>query len=219
MDHQVELLRRVFPCATLKHYGHSERLLMAASMPGDDRYFFWPQYGHMELVDQTGKPVTEPGEMGEIVGTGYDNMVMPLIRYRTGDMAVLSGTPHPGLPGFPVVERIEGRLQEFIVCSDNRLISVNSLTNLAQDPEMEKADMIQFEQLRPGHLRMKIVAPTELSAQVRARVGRRLMTRAQGGLQLEVIQTESIPRTPRGKQQMLVQHLDMRGYFGTPDSV
>ena len=50
-EHQLATLREVFRCPVLNHYGHSERVLMAAAIPGDDRLYFWPQYGHVELVD------------------------------------------------------------------------------------------------------------------------------------------------------------------------
>ncbi|MGH7462802.1 MAG: hypothetical protein ACREMA_17485, partial [Longimicrobiales bacterium] len=124
---QMRVFREVFHCPVLKHYGHSERVLMAASMPDDDRYFFWPQYGWFELVDAEGRPITRPGALGYIVGTSFDNKVMPFIRYRTGDLALLSDRGHARLPGYPACERIEGRLQEFLVCKDHRLISITTL--------------------------------------------------------------------------------------------
>ncbi|HSJ96465.1 MAG TPA: hypothetical protein VLC53_05305, partial [Myxococcota bacterium] len=99
---QMQVFREVFGCPIVSHYGQSERVLMAATMPDDPRYFFWPQYGHFELLDAEDRPITEPGRVGFIVGTGFDNQVMPFLRYRTGDLGVLSaGGPHAALPGFP----------------------------------------------------------------------------------------------------------------------
>jgi phenylacetate-CoA ligase len=215
LDHQVSLIREVFSCAVLRHYGHSERVLMAASMPDDDRYFFWPQYGHFELVDQAGKPVTRPGMAGEIVGTGFDNEVMPLIRYRTGDIATLSDHTHPLLPGFASVERIEGRLQEFVVCRDRRLMSVNSMTEIPRDEALAGIEAIQFEQRIPGHILLRIAAPHGLSAAASFRFARRIEGKTQGGCSVEVVQVDCIPRTARGKSQMLIQHLDTRHYFAS----
>jgi phenylacetate-CoA ligase len=215
LDHQVSLIREVFSCAVLRHYGHSERVLMAASMPDDERYFFWPQYGHFELVDQAGKPVTRPGMAGEIVGTGFDNEVMPLIRYRTGDIATLSDHTHPLLPGFASVERIEGRLQEFVVCRDRRLISVNSMTEIPRDEALAGIEAIQFEQRIPGHILLRIAAPHGLSAAASFRFARRIEGKTQGGCSVEVVQVDCIPRTARGKSQMLIQHLDTRHYFAS----
>lgn len=214
LDHHVSMLRAVFPCAVLKHYGHSERLLMAASMPDDDRYFFWPQYGHFELVDAAGRVIARPGELGEIVGTGFDNDVMPLVRYRTGDMAVMSDKPHPMLPGFPAVERIEGRIQEFIVCDDNRLISLNAVTTGKQHGLLELAQALQFEQCKAGELHMHVVMPRRLSGDELTLIARSVESRIGDGCVVNVDQVDAIRRTARGKVLMLIQHLDTRQYFG-----
>lgn len=214
-DYHVALLREVFGCPVLKHYGHSERILMAASMPDDDRCFFWPQYGHFELVDDAGNPITQPGVLGEIVGTGFDNQVMPFIRYRTGDLAMLSDTPHPLLPGYPVVQSIEGRRQEFLVCRDNRVIAVCGMGS-AHSSDLAVVDSMQFEQDRPGHFVIKVVASQPLSPEARVRIVRAMEHKTQGGCTAELVEVSAIPRTTRGKHKLLVQHLDISRYLGVP---
>jgi phenylacetate-CoA ligase len=214
-DHHMALLKEVFPCQVLKHYGHSERVLMAASMPDDDRCFFWPQYGHFELIDDAGKPITKPGILGEIVGTSFDNQVMPFVRYRTGDMAVLGDKPHPLLPGFPVVERIEGRRQEFLVCRDNRLIAVCGM-GAAHSADLAAVDSMQFEQSRPGHFLIKVATTQPLSVEAKCRIVHAMEAKTQGGCTAEVVEVKEIPRTLRGKHRLLVQHLDIGNYLGAP---
>ena len=212
LDHHKDVLARVFNCPVLQHYGQSERVLMAASMADDDRYFFFPQYGHFELLDEAGDPVTRPGMLGEIVGTGFDNRAMPFIRYRTGDMAILGDRPHPLLPGYPVVDSIEGRRQEFLVCRDRRLIGINSLTTPRYD-DLAEVDDVQFEQQTPGHFLVKVVATEPLSANARRRIVEAMEEKTQGGCTAELIEVDQIARTRRGKQRMLVQHLDLSPYF------
>lgn len=215
LPHHRQLLETVFNCPILQHYGQSERILMAGSMPDDPRYFFFPHYGHFELVDPTGAAITTPGMPGEIVGTAFDNDVMSFVRYRTGDLAILGGPPHRLLPGHPVVEKIEGRLQEFIVCNDCRLIAVNSLTT-RHFADLATAEDVQFEQTTPGHLQVRVAPGMHLSVQARRRIAQALEAKTQGGCAVEVIGVDRIARTQRGKQRMLVQHLDLRRYFGAP---
>lgn len=212
-ENQKALLREVFNCPVLQHYGHTERVLMAASMPDDDRCFFWPQYGHFELLNSRGEAITQPGVLGEIVGTGFDNQVMAFVRYRTGDMAVLSDQPHPQLPGFPVVERIEGRLQEFLVCHDHRLISICTM-GAAHFADVADFDLIQYEQYQPGHFVLNVVTQKPLSEQVRTRIVRAVEEKTQGGCSAEVREVTELARTKQGKQRMLIQHLDISQYFG-----
>jgi phenylacetate-CoA ligase len=186
---------------------------MAASMPDDDRYFFWPRYGHFELLDAENRPVTQPGKLGFVVGTSFDNKVMPFLRYRTGDLAVLSDRGHPLLPGFPACERIVGRLQEFIVCRDQRLVSITTI-GVAHFPELAEVEAIQYEQDRPGRLVLKVVADHEISGEHRARIAAAVAAKTQGGCDVDVVQVPAIARTPRGKARMLVQNIDIRRYFG-----
>ena len=211
---QLDLLRQVFDCPVLKHYGQSERVLMAATMPDDDRYFFWPQYGHFELVGENGNPITQPGVMGEIVGTSFDNRAMPFIRYRTGDMAMLSDRPgHALLPGYPVVERIEGRMQEFLVCGDHRLVSITTM-GAAHFDELAFVDAIQYEQREPGRFVLKVVSQHPLGTAVKERIARAVEEKTQQGCMASIEEVDRIPRTARGKHQMLVQHLDISSFFG-----
>jgi phenylacetate-CoA ligase len=213
LDHHMSLLKDVFQCPIFKQYGHTEKVLMAASLADDERYFFWPQYGHTELVDAMGNAVTRPGELGELVGTGFDNHVMSFIRYRTGDMAILDDTASTKLPGYPVMTRIEGRRQEFIVCRDHRLIGVCGM-GAAHSRDLMEVDSMQYEQKTPGHLILKVVTPRPLSMETKQRIIGAMEAKTQGGCTAEVIEVETIARTLRGKHQLLVQHIDISPYLG-----
>lgn len=212
-DYQVDLIREVFKCPVLLDYGHSERAVKAISMPNDPRYFFWPLYGKVELIDFDGRPVTQPGVLGEIVGTGFDNRVMPLIRYRTGDLAMWSSAPNHTRPGFPVVERIEGRLQEFLVCSDHRLVSICTI-GAAHFEELASADRMQFEQTAPGRAVLKVLSENDLSSRAKEALAAGIRAKTQGGLEIEVVRVDEIARTVSGKHKLLVQKLDLSSYLG-----
>lgn len=211
---QEDLFRRVFPCPVIRHYGHSERAIQGVSLHDDSRYHFWPLYGLVELLDARGDPIEQPGQIGEIVATGFDNRVMPFIRYRTGDLGTWATSPGSGDRLSMVLERIEGRMQEFVVCSDRRLVSITTL-GAAHFSELARVQAIQFEQREPGRLMLKVVAATALTANESEAIARAILEKTQGGCTVQVIAVPSIERTGRGKQRMLIQHLDLAGYFGT----
>jgi len=216
-DFQMRKFREVFHCPIVKHYGQSERVLMAASTADDNRYFFWPQYGWLELLGANGKPVERPGELGFVVGTSFDNRVMPFLRYRTGDLAMLSATGHRALPGYPACERIEGRLQEFLVCRDERLISITTL-GVGHFPELSAVEAIQYEQHQPGEVVLKVVARPRLSPAQVEHIARAVRDKTQGGCDVRVQHVERIPRTGNGKFRMLVQNIDLHRFFAaTPE--
>jgi phenylacetate-CoA ligase len=212
-DHQLVMFRRVFHCPVTRGYGHTERALLAATMPDDDRYFFWPLYGYPELIDARGNTIVDPGVLGEIVGTTFDNAVMPFVRYRTGDMGAWGSTQHPSLPGFPVFERIEGRMQDFVVCQDRRVVSVTTL-GAAHFSDLAEVETIQYEQSVPGRLTLRVVSKHEIQEGRRTAIADAVKAKSQGGLVVEVVRVPQIERTSRGKARMLIQHLDLGEYFG-----
>jgi phenylacetate-CoA ligase len=165
--------------------------------------FVWPQYGHVELLDEQGRCIDRPGVVGELVGTAFDNTVMPFVRYRIGDMAMWSaGAGHPALPGYPVLERIEGRLQEFVVCWDDRLVSICTL-GAAHFEQLAGVDAIQYVQNVPGKVQLQVVSARRLGSDEAARIARAIEEKTQHGCQAEVVQVDSIERTARGKHVML----------------
>lgn len=212
-DYQLATIQAVFSCPIVPHYGHSERVLMAAGRTDDGRYLFWPQYGHFELLDPHDQPITQPGVIGEIVGTSFDNHVMPFIRYRTGDFAALSDRHHPKFPMYPVCERIEGRLQEFVVCRDHRLVSITTL-GAAHFDQLADVHEIQYEQHEPGKVMLNVVVASPLRSETQRAIARAVELKTQGGCTMTVRAVPRIERTERGKHRMMIQHLDIRRYLG-----
>jgi phenylacetate-CoA ligase len=210
--YQVELLEQVFGCQILLDYGHSERAVKAVSRIGDKRYRFWPLYGKVELLDLEGQAVTQAGALGEIVATGFDNRAMPFIRYRTGDLGVLAA-PGASADGELVLERIEGRLQEFLVCGDHRLISICTI-GAAHFEYLSEVEQMQFEQLAPGRATLKVVSSSGVSAGMTEALKRGILEKTQGGIEVEVISVPTLARTVAGKHKLLIQHLDLTPYLG-----
>jgi phenylacetate-CoA ligase len=220
-DFQHALFERVFPRARIvAHYGHSERVLLATAAARGAPASFYPLYGLPELVDAEGRCIDEPGVLGEIVGTSFDNHVMPFLRYRTGDMGMWHATPgYHGNACF-TMRRIEGRRQEFVVCDDHRLVSITTL-GAAHFHELSQVDALQFEQHTAGRLRLRLVCPRGIDADSRARIAAAVREKTQGGCEVELELVSGIERTARGKHRMLLQHLDLGSYLGaaiTPDA-
>jgi phenylacetate-CoA ligase len=214
-DFQFEAFARCFPNAALvSHYGHSERVLMATAQ-GQGPYEFFARYGYPELLAlDSDTPITEPGVVGELVGTGYDNDAMPFVRYRTGDLGVWAQAPTPGHGEARfVMQRIEGRRQEFVVCSDHRLVSITTL-GAAHFSDLAQVEAIQFEQRVPGHVTLRVACATPPPEAWVRRIENAVWQKTQHGCRAVVDVVQRIERTARGKHRMLVQHIDLSPYFG-----
>ena len=119
---QKRLLERAFKCRIYRWYGHAERVVLAGEGTKSELFYFFPQYGLVEF----GPPDSEG--LCEVIGTSFHNLVMPLIRYRTGDYVRLANPKTDGDLEFPwpAVAEIAGREQEFLVSATGRRISLTA---------------------------------------------------------------------------------------------
>jgi len=77
-----EFLETFFQVKSLTYYGHSERCIIAEEIKPNE-YVFDPWYGFTEVIKNK-------DSSGSIVGTGFLNKTMPLIRYKTDDVCYLA---------------------------------------------------------------------------------------------------------------------------------
>lgn len=96
---QRERIKRVFGCHVIDRYGLAEFGVVAYQMR--------EEYGSLRLYDSIVWPETSTA--GELVLTGLKNRLMPLIRYRTGDLATLSQNDE-GL----ALSRLVGRVHDLV---------------------------------------------------------------------------------------------------------
>jgi phenylacetate-CoA ligase len=80
---QRGIIESFFKVKSSTFYGHTERCIIAEEIEVNE-YQFDPYYGYTELINATENTF-------EIVGTGFLNHTMPLIRYKTNDLCTLTG--------------------------------------------------------------------------------------------------------------------------------
>lgn len=80
---QRKFLEDFFQVKSSTFYGHSERCIIAEEIESNE-YVFDPYYGYTELIDNIESSFS-------IVGTGFLNKTMPLIRYKTDDICFSNG--------------------------------------------------------------------------------------------------------------------------------
>jgi phenylacetate-CoA ligase len=80
-----------FQCKVSYYYSNAEMVAHVAECERGSLHVR-PEHSLVEFLNERGEPAG-PGEPAEIVGTGFGNISFPLIRYRTGDGAVLAERP------------------------------------------------------------------------------------------------------------------------------
>lgn len=207
-DFQKELLSEVFDARVFSHYGHYELVVLAGFCEYADTYHVLPYYGYAELIDSDGQPVTEPGRVGEIVGTSFIMHATPFIRYRTRDFAVFKGWECPacGRP-YQIWERIEGRLQEFIVTGTGRYISMTAIN--FHDDIFDHIRQFQFYQEEKGQVIFRYIPKDTCNEAILQDIRRRLPVKLGDDIELTMQAVNDIPLTPRGKHRFLIQKLQL----------
>jgi len=102
------ILRAYFGSDPLDRYGSSEVGQIAATCPQSGKHHINAEVVLVEILDDAGRPVA-PDTPGRIVVTPFYNLAMPLIRYDTGDHAILSAAQCECGRTLPTLERILGR--------------------------------------------------------------------------------------------------------------
>lgn len=202
----------IFGVRYFSSYGHSEKLVMAAECEHSSDYHVFPTYGYFELVDVAGDPVTEPGQEGEIVGTGFINRAMPFIRYRTGDYATYVGEGCAACGRqHTVIRKVRGHnTMERLVAKDGSSIPYSAVN--VHDNTFENVLQFQFLQEEPGRAILRLIpANSHLNPD---ELVRKLEQRLQGRVELSPLLVDEIKLTPRGKSIFV----DQRVPFNEPDS-
>jgi phenylacetate-CoA ligase len=103
-------IEEVFHTTVFNRYGSREVSDMACNCEKDEGLHLIPAVHYLEIVDDEGRQV-KPGIPGNIIVTLLTNYTMPLIRYQIGDIGVLSDKDCSCCRGFPLLEKVKGRMR------------------------------------------------------------------------------------------------------------
>ena len=183
-----------FGCRVFDFYGQFERVAEIGTCE-QGRQHIVSDYSCVELLP------TEGG-LYEIVGTGFNNYVMPLIRYRTGDYVRLDEDPTRCDCGrqFPLVAWVQGRADDSLKLPDGRRVGRlghifkgvdGILEGQIRQDRIDRIDILVVPAAGYGYL-----AESRLLAQARERLGK--------AVQIQIAVVDSLERTSNGKLRAVV---------------
>ena len=201
LPYQHALIEEVFNTTVYMQYGHTESCAFAYTADKSRIYHTEPLYGFMEILNEAGEHV-KTGETGEIVVTSYFNKVMPLIRYRTGDLAEFGGYDGNSL----ILNRIDGRTQDYVVDSTGRKVMITALIMAQHCAALGHIRKWQIEQTEKGTVNMRIIRGSDYTEDSEKELSRLFMDNA--GINVVFEYVTSLPITGRGKSKLVIQHLE-----------
>lgn len=192
-------IERMFGVPPRQHYGMAEGVANISECP-DGRLHVDEDYSVVEFL-----PRADAGPGLRIVGTTLDNNATPLLRYDTGDFAVLApaGESCPCGRTGRLVLSIDGRREDYIVLADGSLIG--RIDHLFKDAV--RVTEAQVVQKKAGEAIFRIVRGAGYSSDDEQALTEEVRQRFGDRLRLEFEYVDALPRTSAGKLRLVVSEL------------
>jgi phenylacetate-CoA ligase len=196
-----EMISEVYGCSVFDGYSGVE----ACAQISECEYHTLhesPDMGIIELLDDSGKRVTGSG-YGEIIATGLINFEQPLIRYRTGDMAIRSDSMCDCGRQMSAYREIIGRLEDTVVGVDRReMVRFHGI--FVGLPHVREGQIVQ-KTLTDFLIRLAV--DQQFGDSEKEEIYRRFQTRL-GQVNLEFEFVDQVERTLGGKFRAVISHVN-----------
>ena len=205
---QKQKLKQAFPRAKLfDFYGHTEQAALASWCEFQETYHVWPFYGIVEVLGEDNKNVNE-GERGEIIATSFWNLGTPFIRYQTRDMAII-GSKSCNICGrnFQLLDRIDGRKQDYVIASDGSQITLTALIFAQHFDAFRNIKKMQLFQDKAGEIIVRIIPTSNYSNTDTDEIVKKISNVTANRIKANVVFVDYIKSTSRGKHKFLIQKL------------
>jgi len=197
-----QVIEAAFACPVTDRYGCEEVGLIACECERHQGLHLNIEHLWVEFLREDGSEA-QPGEEGAIIITDLLNRGMPFIRYRIEDVGVPSARRCPCGRGLPLLERVTGRVADYLKRRDGSLVAGVSLVErtLTAIPGIEQLQLVQpsREQLLVNLVRARDYTPaseTALLAELRGVLG--------PGIEPRIEYLERIPQERSGKYRFAI---------------
>ncbi len=201
LDYQREKIEAAWSCPIHDYYGMEAGWIAGQCKRGC--YHISPLTSVVEILDEAGNPVP-PGELGEIVVTDLTNLLMPLIRYRTGDVGSWSVEPCDCGWHSPTLDRVVGRLDDIVVLPDGRKIGrLDHIFKTASN--IRECQIIQETH---GQFTFLLVPDEGYTPEIEKAVLSEAYARLGRNVTITIKIVEKIPRTSMGKFRAVISRVN-----------
>ncbi|HPF37293.1 MAG TPA: hypothetical protein PK093_01500 [Phycisphaerae bacterium] len=161
----------------------------------------------VEIVDAEGNPVPR-GESGQVVCTTLHGYSLPLIRYRLRDVASFSNETCDCGIRFPLMNAVQGRINDFLPTPSGELVSPHYLYHIFDHVGGSPVKEWRIIQHAPDRLTYEYVPEDDFNAAALEGGMNVIRERFGAGVTVNAVKVDSVPMTPNGKRTCIVSELD-----------
>lgn len=202
LEHQREVIEKAFNCKIYDQYGSAEQVVFACQCKYGS-YHLNTEFGYLEVVDSNNNPV-QVGELGEFVCTGFTNDAMPLIRYKIGDMGILSKNKCECGRNLPVIEKVIGRIDDILVTPEGKYIGRLDPIFKGMKNTIKETQIVQQA---PDYVNVIIVRSEGYREKDGNSIVSELRKRMGNGVTIKIKYVDKISRTSSGKFRSVVNNI------------
>ena len=189
-DSERLFVESFFKVKTITFYGHTERCVIAQEFKQGE-YKFDPFYGYTESLNLHDNVL-------EIIGTGFMNKTMPLIRYRTNDTCRITDDN---------MIFISGRrdINDYMLGINDEKITHPALHILSDI--LVNVTNYQFIQERKGHAVLLIVPNKDFHQSEIPLIKKAIERNMKGVIEFDIRIGDKLTLSPGGKYQMFINNI------------
>lgn len=201
---QRDLIEDRFCAPIFNLWGHGEAAGMAGECEHHQGFHIASEYGILEIIPDP----SYGNEVGEIVVTSLHNYAMPFIRYKTGDLGILSKEKCKCGRGLPLLKTIIGRIDDIILTPEGKIVLPLAFRTLLS--KFDYLDQYKFIQQSSLDYKMYIKDNGKISSGKIASILEVLNYLLGNKAKIRIELVKEIPRTPGGKQRLIENRANFR---------
>jgi phenylacetate-CoA ligase len=197
-QHQRALITERLGARIMDMYGMAERVAFAAECEHGELHVN-PDYSHVEIVDDEGRPTRD---YGYVVGTTFHNYAMPLVRFRLTDRTRWKSGQCACGRAFPMIEQVTGKFEDSISGTNGVPVSPSVLTFAFKG--LENIRKSQVAQVGPASWEVRVEPLPAFCAADQQHLVDNIHRLVDPLVAVKVVLKDDLPNTAAGKFRWVV---------------
>lgn len=197
-----ERIEEAFGCKVYNQYSCSEGGIFIAECT-EGKLHVHLDSGVVEYLNAEGRPGA-PGEVCELVISGFRNLKTPLIRYKTGDWVRLAAEDETCTCGshMPLVDELFGREEDYLLDENGMEQGMVSYRTFKMASHILKAQIVQTS---PSAVLVKIVRDKDYNEKDEAYVVNKLKEILGSSVEINVVYCQNLETGANGKLKTVIR--------------